>query len=106
MKVDVLPLGAVTAVSLEPEEGLSIEPTEICVGEETEITVTGRADDTKDYKVTVRAGAKTAEFTVPKKAAPTPPVQPTDGGGGGGCNSGLAALALIAPVLFALRRRR
>jgi Synergist-CTERM protein sorting domain-containing protein len=53
--------------TLEPEAGLTLSRTELDSGEAAEITVTGRADDTKNYKVKVKAGDKSTEFTVLKK---------------------------------------
>jgi Synergist-CTERM protein sorting domain-containing protein len=94
--------GAYT-LRLVPEAGLSVVGKTLDNGVEKEVQVE-RANAAKNYKVKVvpnDADTPYAEFTVLRVAG-----SGGGGGGGGGCNSGFAALALIALAPLALRRKK
>ncbi|MCQ4765337.1 GLUG motif-containing protein [Cloacibacillus evryensis] len=99
------------ALAVTAAEGLKLTPppAELKSGEKTTFTVTEGTAGT-EYKAEVSAGDASAAFTViPVDApvTPTPEPDPTPSGSSssGGCSAGFGALALLALLPLALRRR-
>ena len=97
------------ALAVTAAEGLKLTPAELKSGEKTTFTVTEGTAGT-EYKAEVSAGDASAAFTViPADApvTPTPEPDPTPSGSSssGGCSTGFGALALLALLPLALRRR-
>lgn len=88
------------ALAVTAAEGLELTPAALKSGEETTLTVAAGTAGT-EYKAEVSAGDASAAFTVIPADAPQPP----SGSSSGGCSAGFGALALLALLPLALRRR-